>query len=776
MPTFKVPSPFVIKRHLIVAFAVCTVAAIDSRPTMGQEIEEIIVTARKQEESLQNAPVAVSVATGELLESMGSADLSAIGQFAPNVQFETGQPTSGIRAPTIYIRGMGQDDFIIVEDGAVGVYLDGVYVGRTVGSVFDLVDVERVEVLRGPQGTLFGKNTIGGAINLISKAPSNEAVDGNVKVAIGEDGYSSFRGVINLPLGSGESAARVSAFAHQQNGYVEALQYDDFDLGEEDVKGFRAALRVKPNDTFMADLAFDYSKDRSSPNAVTPINFLELNGEPRPTNTFGNWWNAFHSGNPACTDPTVAAVDPACYGLVYDNPDPYSTNSVFRDNEGNAIEPEQELDVFGWNLTLTLDMGWAELKSITAHRDFEVIIYNDVDFTPHLIFHNNHDDYSQDQFSQELQLSGTAFDDGMDFLIGYYHFEEDGVEDIFNQLAFPRAVAPAFFFQQVTRFIENDSQAIFAQATFYMRNNLSFTAGVRSTESDKSFRLVQPNILGSNVDATGELSISKVTPLATLAWDVNDDLMTYLTYSKGFREGGFPARFVGAIPQPLPFYDPEFVQNTEIGVKMMLADRRIRLNLALFRMAYDDILVTASTPYAVGTSTSKDNLGNATVTGLEAELTAMVTENFSINASLGTLQDDIESVTGGVLNSGSFEITTASDLPMTPDKNFSIGGQYTRQTDNGGQLLMRADYAFKDSYYTRVENISETKEDNYRVVNASVRYISPNGRWELGLWGRNLTDELYYKARRIFESLGTTFGTPVRPRSVYASFQYNFGD
>jgi iron complex outermembrane receptor protein len=113
---------------------------------------------------------------------------------------------------------------------------------------------------------------------------------------------------------------------------------------------------------------------------------------------------------------------------------------------------------------------------------------------------------------------------------------------------------------------------------------------------------------------------------------------------------------------------------------------------------------------------------------------------------------------------------------MTPDKNFSIGGQYTRQTDNGGQLLMRADYAFKDSYYTRVENISETKEDNYRVVNASVRYISPNGRWELGLWGRNLTDELYYKARRIFESLGTTFGTPVRPRSVYASFQYNFGD
>lgn len=179
-------------------------------PAAAQELEEIIVTARKIEESLQEAPVAVSVVSGDTLARMGSQDLTAVGQYAPNVIFETGQSTSGIRAPTIYIRGVGQPDFIIVEDPAIGVYLDGVYVGRTIGSVFDLVDVNRVEVLRGPQGTLFGRNNIGGAINLISKRPDPEAMGARVKLGVGEDGYQSAQGVINVPLGA-TAAARFSA-------------------------------------------------------------------------------------------------------------------------------------------------------------------------------------------------------------------------------------------------------------------------------------------------------------------------------------------------------------------------------------------------------------------------------------------------------------------------------------------------------------------------------------------------------------------------------------
>lgn len=753
----------------------CMALSVAVPPAYSQELEEIIVTARKLEESLQEAPVAVSVASGDLLERMGSQDLTAVGQIAPNVVFESGQPTSGIRAPTVYIRGMGQDDFIIVEDGAVGVYLDGVYVGRTIGSVFDLVDVERVEVLRGPQGTLFGNNTIGGAVSLVSRSPSTEATEGKVKLGLGEDGYQDLQGMFNLPLGE-KAAARVSAYTHQQDGYLKALQYDNYDLGEEDVWGVRGALRVMPTESFTADLAIDYSEDRSSPNAVAPIDFLRLDGVYTPTNVFGNWWNTAHSGNPACTNPAVAAVDTACYGSVYDPQDEYATNSVFTDNEGTPIKPEQQLDVFGAHLNLTLDLGWGQLKSITAHRDFDARIYNDVDFTPHVIFHNNHDEFTQDQFSQEFQLSGTTLDDRLDFLVGAFYFEEDGTEDIFNQISHPAASAPAFFFQQVRRDIDNDSTAVYGQLSYSITDYLRITGGLRYTDSNKKFNLNQAGIVGANVDSSGKLSIEEWTPLATLAWDVNDDMMAYFTYSEGFRDGGYPARFVGAIPEPLPFYDPEYVKNYEVGLKMMLAGNRVRLNLAAFQMDYDDMQVTAVAPFGlIGAATTKDNLGDAQIRGFEAELTAAITENFVVNASLGILDDKIKSVTGGTLVSGSFTITKDNDLPMTPDYSGSLGAQYTFNLGNIGQLVARADYAFKDDYYTRIENIKETEETNYQVLNASVRYLTPDQRWEVGLWGRNVTDEVYYKARRIFESLGTTFGTPVRPRTVYATVQYNFG-
>ncbi len=770
--------PSISVRRVAALVTGCVAVAVAMPAAYGAVLEEIIVTARKLEESLQDAPVAVSVATGELLASMGSDDLSAVGKIAPNVIFETGQPTSGIRAPTVYIRGMGQDDFIIVEDSAVGVYLDGVYVGRTIGGVFDLVDVERVEVLRGPQGTLFGHNTIGGAVNLVSKAPSTEAREGRLKLGLGEDGYQQLEGMFNMPLGD-RAAARVSAFSRQQDGYVKALQYDDYDLGDEDIWGVRGALQFDPTDAFSISVALDYSKDRSAPNAVAPIDFLQLDGVYKPTNQFGTWWNAAHSGNPGCLNPAVAETNSECYGLFYDPKDPYATNSVFVDNEGNPIEAQQKLDVFGAHLNLTFDLGdWGQLKSITAHREFDARIYNDVDFTPHVIFHNNHDKFNQDQFSQELQLSGKLMDDKLDFLVGLFYFEEDGVEDIFNQISFPLAVGPAYFFQQVTRYIDNKSKAAFTQVNYQLTDSLRLTGGIRYTESKKDFNLVQAGIVGADVDADGSLKVTEWTPMGTLSWDINSNAMTYFTYSEGFRDGGFPARFVGTIPTPLPYYDPEYVDNYEVGLKMMLANNRVRLNLAAFQMDYKDMQVTASAVFTgavVGSSTTKDNLGDARIRGFEAELTAAVTDNLVVNASLGILDDKIKDVTGGVLVSGSFQITKDNDLPMTPDYNGSIGAEYTYRVSNGGQLKFRADYAFKDDFYTRVENIRETKETNYNQLNASIRYLSPDERWEFGLWGRNVTDELYYKARRIFESLGTTFGTPARPRVIYATVQYNIG-
>jgi len=272
---------------LLLAVPLCTSAIAENAAGASSVLEEIVVTARKQTESLQDVPIAVSVLSGSELAERGALALDAIGKISPNVHFDqTGGGGSGVPTPQVFIRGMGQADFIATEDPAVGIYLDGVYMGRNMGSVFDLVDVERVEVLRGPQGTLFGRNTIGGAINLISKAPGTE-LGGSVGAELGEDGYQVLKATVNVPLG-GSFGARVSAFARQQDGYVEALQYDNFDLGEDDVWGIRARLGGNVSDTFSIDLAVDYSKSEAAPGGSSMIGIglieivfqLALNGGP----------------------------------------------------------------------------------------------------------------------------------------------------------------------------------------------------------------------------------------------------------------------------------------------------------------------------------------------------------------------------------------------------------------------------------------------------------------------------------------------------------------
>jgi iron complex outermembrane receptor protein len=214
--------------------------------------------------------------------------------------------------------------------------------------------------------------------------------------------------------------------------------------------------------------------------------------------------------------------------------------------------------------------------------------------------------------------------------------------------------------------------------------------------------LYQLSTSGAVVDRTGSLSIEETTPMVTLAWDATDSVMTYATYSEGFRDGGFPARFVGAIPQPLPFYDPEYVTNYELGVKSTLLDGRMRLNAAAFLMDYEDQQVTATAPFGIiGASTTKDNLGDSTIWGLEVELTAAVADALLVNASYAHMQDEIDSVVGGVLVSGSFQITTSNHLPYVPRYTGSLGGQYTFELGDAGQVILRADYAKRAAYYTQ---------------------------------------------------------------------------
>ena len=449
-------------------------------------------------------------------------------------------------------------------------------------------------------------------------------------------------------------------------------------------------------------MALDYSKAEETPGAISPIGGIGgFNGEVvtlgLPVQPFAHFFNALYSGDPAsCTTGAGQASNSACYGPVWNTGDKYEVNSVYRDNEGNQINPEQSVEVWGGNATLTWQIGEVELKSITSYREFDITLFNDLDFSPYILFANNHDRYEQEQLSQEFQLSGAALDGRMSYVVGYYYFEEEGVESIFNQISFapPLSGPPDFFFQYLDRFIDNDSQAVFGQVNFDLTENLTLTAGLRYTESDKDFTLVTERRVGPISEQFGKLSTEETTPLLSLSWNVSEDLMLYATYSEGYRDGSYAARFTGAVPNPLPNYDPEYVTNYEVGLKSTLMDDRIRFNATAFVMDYEDMQINAASN-VVATSSTKENLGDATISGLELELFALLSENFSIGVNVGVLDDEIDSLQG-VLVSNTVVIDKNSDLPNTPDWTLSLMAKYETVLSSGAILSVRADYSVKD--------------------------------------------------------------------------------
>ena len=323
------------------------------------------------------------------------------------MNFKAGGTTSGFgAAPVVSIRGVGQSDFVINTDPAVGVYADGVYLGRSLGSVLDLVDVDRVEALRGPQGTLFGRNSIGGAINIISKKPDlNAGFGGYVTAAVGEEGYIDLKGSYNLPF-SDDLALLVSGMHRERDGFIESLVYDDLDFGEENVSAVRAAVRWQPTDNFTLDLDADYStrEDTAAPIIATVLGDLgadetdldnsgvaagqrgvstsvfarRFNGEAFTPPVPGDFFDLGFTSNPAdnCADPTTRDSSPNCLGSFYESSIDGSYQTFFDEN-GNIVRPDdQTLDAYGFGGRLTYKHDLFTLKTITSFRGFDANFIN----------------------------------------------------------------------------------------------------------------------------------------------------------------------------------------------------------------------------------------------------------------------------------------------------------------------------------------------------------------------------------------------------------------
>lgn len=803
---------------LAAAFSAPWADAQEQQSGSRYALEEITVTARKIEEGLQDAPLAISAFSAQELENRGAIDVTDIAAAAPNVHFQTGGATSGMSAaPTVFIRGIGQSDFNINNDPAVGMYIDGIYFGRMIGSLTDLMDLERAEVLRGPQGTLFGRNSIGGAINLISKKPDPSESSGKLLLALGERDFRHLKGAANISL-SDSAAVRLSGFYREREGYVDALQYNNFKLGGEDVWGVRGALRFEPTDVFSVDITVDWSERSDPPAAVVPVALGNVSANPGSGNVLGDGRSTmpsafrFNTGlnapNPlaplppppaawvspdtaTCSNPALVNTSQDCFGNahIFGN---NAVNSLWVDRNGNPIEPEQELDQGGASLVLTWDLEVGTLTATSAYREMDASFTNDNDFTPFVIFHNVNDEFSQDQFSQEIQFSGTA-SDKLSYVAGLYYFKEDGLQAIslLTPMLPPAGAPPAAaflpFFQTIDRRIDNTSKAVYGQINYDLTDRAHLTVGARYTENDKEVDLAlfrgdraAPWFTVSELD---NATIDETNVLVNLAFDLNDSTMIYGQFANGFRDGGWPVRFpglpVGIPPLNTVAFGPENVDSFELGIKTTLNDDRVRLNAAVFSSSYEDMQIQFSDPTLNG-APNTSNLGEATIQGIEVELNVLATDNLRFDFSMGYLDSDLDSITGGSVGSGADNtattITTANELPYAPEIQFAAGLNHSIDLASGAYINTRIDWIYTDDQFYTIENSPRNAQDAYSLVNATVSYVLPTSGWEFALGARNLTDEEYSTIGRTQSDSGSAFASVGRPREVYVQAIRRFGD
>lgn len=755
-------------------------------------LEEITVTARRREESLQETPISVSAFSAQQIETRGILRTTDVGKYTPNVQFDSVATESGGGASTqVYIRGIGQSDHVITVEPGVGVYLDGVYIGKSVGSLLDTVDVEQVEVLRGPQGTLFGRNTIGGAISITSKRPTEE-FEGGVEVTLGDYDRIDGRLFVSGPM-TDTLRGRLSLSTQNRDGHVDRVGFDvspqiaaktGETQGNVDRMSGRLALEWDITSDLMATVTADLSVIREE----TPGQFLLATDE---TAALVGLYNNVQvtTGECALTAGAARLSNPICQNEQYE----FGLDDLKTTQSG----PNQsDVDVRGLGLTLDWKVGDFDLKSITSYREVEVDVNQNLSIHPYH-FSTIAQDIELENFSQELQLSSTAFDGRLSYLAGFYYSSEEG-----------RQVFPVLFRDfgfDSGGLIDDNSWAVFAQGTYDITDKLALTAGVRYTDETRRFdpglqhlhRYTDPDArpvpgyinvldgafgpLGTNLFPPGKYKRTSdgVTPMASLSYQFTDDLMVYALYAEGFKGGGFSMRYFPAIVPPpgltgddiIGYADPETANSYEIGMKGEFFDNRLRLNTSLFYVDYEDFQTTLNVdvggPLTVPTLS---NAGTATIEGVELEVDAVPTDWLSIQASLGYMDAEYKTFTPEMLNE--FPNADTFIFQQTPELTLHLGGTVTFFDNDSGLLYLRSDYSWTDDQQKDFANDPRAFQNSYGILDASLTYTTADDKWLVSLGGTNLTDKIY--SISTVADPATVIATASRPAEWYLRLKYNF--
>lgn len=721
----------------------------------GISVDDIVVTATRVETNLQNTPIAVTALSSEGLRQKGVTSLLDIGNYVPSLSIGSRSGT-GAAGGGIAIRGMGVD--ATDSSAAVGTYIDEVYFASGRGNLLGLMDVDRVEVLRGPQGTLFGRNTIAGAIQYVTHAPDNQ-FGGYITGTLGNFDRTDVEGALNLPL-TDTLAIRVAGKYNDRDGYVRDL-LNDIDRGSDRTWAARIKLRWTPTDRLSIDLKGEYLNQRSNGRAVMVdevnpnaqfVGLAQLFGETRPLD------NRY--------------LSPAKYvSAGFNGPDYFRFHSYLAQGI-IAYELSDDLTV----------------KSITAKSWYHSRFAQDLDNTPLAIISILPAGDDSNVFTQELQLNGDLVSNRLHFTLGGYYYDSKQRQDpgMGIQLGFGPVMRP-----YGKPALDVVAKALYGQATFDLTDRLSVAAGLRySNEKNTSFLIDQTSPVSA--------SFSNWSPHAGLNFQIDDDLLVYAKASRGFRAGGISPN--AALPNNGLAFGPETAWTYEIGARMQFLDRRIRLNPAIFMTDWKNIQFNKLVPTPAGIAAVTDNAGDARIKGFELEAQVAATERLQLTGSMSVLDSHYtrvsnlpfytypfgylasfpDPVTGAVLPGSTVilpNITTDTPLQRAPKFKFAVGARYTYPLDNGSKLLASADYAWTGTQYAAVTISDQVKLPSYGVLNARLQYTAPEGRFSVAVFGTNITDKFYLIGGSDFAG-GFTTGSreldPARPREYGVEVRFNF--
>jgi iron complex outermembrane receptor protein len=740
-----------------------TIPVVSAADANFRQLEEVVVTARKRAENQQAVALSVSALGKQELERSFSTDIRDLANISANLIIDdTAQGPGGVAA--IYIRGIGVSDVEKNFDPAVGVAVDGVFIGANSGGILKSMDLERMEVLRGPQGTLFGRNTIAGVVNLARTQPTGE-LGGKVRAGFGDYDTTNLEGIFNFPITDSVAAKLTAAKREQDEGYFTNVISGD-DEGRSDYQSFGTNILWKA----MENLELEFTAQVEDTDQDTPP--LLYTGQSDSVFCLAYGYCSPSESKPYTGDRyKVGTIGPGGEMLVrtgsntIDPPgdsavDPFYPNETEK-NRDAIFDADTYIAEARWELTDAYRIDY-----IYGSWETEEKVWTDWDGTPSLLFHTDRPaDYNQE--SHELRLS---FDNGgaLKWTTGAYFWESDYQIDLVSYIGFRDDLEPflgigPYAFPQTTK-QETDSWALFFEGDYAFADQWTLTVGGRYTEDEKTTEQI------GAVNGGADEDWSEFTPKVALNYQVNDDAMVYALYSVGYRSGGFNGR-VNTLEESTTPYDPETVDNMELGFKTEWLDRTLRLNGALFHMDYDDKQEEIQLPAQVGTGqkTVVANAATATIQGVELELLAYPTDGLSIRANMGYLDaeyDEFEFDSGAGLVDNSH-----LDFRRAPEITASLSATY-EWTVGQSTAWAQAGVHHIGKHYVDFSNAPELENDAQDLVDASINYQL--GQVQVSVFGHNLTEEDGYGIG--FDVAGLwSYAAPRAPRTWGVELTYAFG-